>query len=677
MPKGNTMTRSFKAEVKALATAQDTSEIYLYGAIEVRDPDDEYWWMRDSFDASQVIAQIEAIATPNINVYIKSHGGNYFEAVAIRNAFARKQANIIFYLDSIVASAATIIPMVKGQTVVMANNALFMIHAPLSSAMGNAVDLREIAAYLDKLSQGWANVIVEKTGQSYDTIYALLTDGKDHNYTAQEALDFGFIDKIGDAIPVTASALPKNLKLPQAWLTANIITATYQPENANMTGQIKPQPTDTTTVEPQAVLQPDAKAIEAKRQSDIKEIFALVSPERTTIHAMQERMLIDASITPEKAREKILAKIGENAAPVAHSVHVGSSGRDRFIEDGVNAILAKAGVEKISAHNPLRHYRMERIAEECLVQASLAVAGDRMGMIAAAFTQGSSDFPVLLENAMHKTLLASYATAPDTWSRFCATGTVSDFRAHPRYRTGSFGNLDALNELGEFKNKSIPDGEKATMQIGTKGNIINISRQAIINDDLGAFIGLAQNLARAAKRTIEADVYALLASNPTMQDGIALFHASHGNLGTGSLVTMLAVEEARQLMASQKDVSGNDYLDLRPALWLGGMAQGGNARVVNTSVYDPDTANKLQRPNLVNGLFRDVIDTPRIAGNPWYIFADPMEAPVLEVAFLDGQTEPYIEMQQGWNVDGAAYKVRHDYGVAAIDYRGAVKNVGA
>ena len=663
-------------KLKITALFAGIAQILIYGDIEER------WWVDEQVnDAQDIINKLNAISEPKIEVRIKSNGGNLAEALAMRNLLAErsKTTEIIFYLDGLVASSATVLPMIAGTKTVMASNALFMVHAPATSyatGRGTATDHQQTADILNKYAEAWAQNISEKTGKPVADILPILTDNQDHYFSAQEALAFGFIDEIGESIQVAASALPKNRQLPHAWLQSNNITAIYQPENANMTGQTKPQPTETTVVEPQAVLQPDAKAVEAKRQSDIKDIFALVSPERTAIHAMQERMLVDASISPEKAREQILAKMGENQEPVArhHHVEAGKTDREKFIETATDALLLKAGiaVPNASANNEMRGWRAERIAEQCLVRANLAVSSDRMSMISAAFTQGGSDFPVLLENAMHKVLLSTYATQPDTWSRFCAVGTVSDFRAHNRYRTGSFGNLDTLTELGEFKNKSIPDGEKSSIKIGTKGNIINISRQAIINDDLSAFIGLARDLARAAKRTIESDVYALLASNPIMADGIPLFNFEHGNFGGGGGVTMAAVETLRQLMASQKDVSGNDYLDLRPSLWVGSMSEGGNARVVNTSVYDPDTANKLQRPNLVNGLFRDVIDTPRITGANWYMFADPMEAPVLEVAFLDGKTEPYIEMQNGWDVDGAAYKVRHDYGVSALDYRGAV-----
>jgi len=185
-------------------------------------------------------------------------------------------------------------------------------------------------------------------------------------------------------------------------------------------------------------------------------------------------------------------------------------------------------------------------------------------------------------------------------------------------------------------------------------------------------------LGNAAPRTIEADVYALLASNPVMPDGIALFHADHDNLAaSGAVVSVTSIEAARVAMSKQLDISGNDFLDLSPALWLGPKSFGGQARVVNDAQYDPDTANKLQMPNRVRGLFRDVIDTPRITGTEWYTFADPNEAPVIEVAFLNGDQEPFLESEQGFDVDGMRLKVRLDYGVAAVDFRGGYKNPGA
>jgi len=390
--------------------------------------------------------------------------------------------------------------------------------------------------------------------------------------------------------------------------------------------------------------------------------------------------LVERGVELADAKETMLAAWSDrvDAETSRGDTSVTTDQRDKFIDAGVQAIRARAGMEKFDGANEFRGLRLTEIAKACLERAGVSHKGlDEREMVKRAFTTSTSDFPVLLENAMHKTLQAAYAEAADTWSQFCATGSVTDFRAHNRYRTGSFGDIDALGENAEFKNKSIPDGEKATITATTKGNLINISRQTIINDDLGAFIGLSQMLGRAARRTIENDVYALLASNPVMPDGIVLFHANHGNLAAaGAAVTVATVEAARVAMAKQTDISGNEFLDLRPAIWLGGMDKGGDARVINESQYDPDTANKLQKPNKARGLFGNVVDSPRIAGTEWYTFAAPGEAPVIEVAFLNGDSEPFLDSMEGFDVDGMQWKVRLDYGVAAIDFRGAYKNPG-
>ena len=322
----------------------------------------------------------------------------------------------------------------------------------------------------------------------------------------------------------------------------------------------------------------------------------------------------------------------------------------------------------------------------------------KMQLVERAFTyrgvsgaQSTSDFALLLENTLHKTLLANYAITPDTWTQFCATRPASDFRPQNLYRNGMFGVLDPLNEHGEFKSKGIPDGEKHSFSIGTKGNIIAITRQAIINDDMGAFVDLAARLGRASKLSIEVDVYATLALNaglgPTQADGKSLFDAAHGNLNaTGSAIGSAGLDADRIVMAGQKDPSGNEILDLRPAILVVPVGLGGQARVINESRFDVDTAGggftsstatKFMLPNRVAGLFRSVVDTPRLSGTRRYLFADPGVAPVLAVAFLDGQQLPYLESDLGWRVDGTEWKIRLDYGVGVVDWRGAVTNAGA
>lgn len=310
----------------------------------------------------------------------------------------------------------------------------------------------------------------------------------------------------------------------------------------------------------------------------------------------------------------------------------------------------------------------------------------KMALVGAALQtrgQGSLDFTTLLENVLHKTLRASYAVARNTWPLFCVRSTNKDFRPSARYRLGSLSVLDAVNEHGEFKNKSIPDAEKAVIALATKGNIVSLTRQAIVNDDMGAFIQLMAMLGRAADRSVESGVYALLAQNsglgPVMADGLPLFDSAHKNISTPAVLSVEGLDQDRVTMAQQTDSAGHDYLDIRPAVMLVPVALGGTARVIIASQYDPDTANKLQRGNKVFGLVSQdsIVDTPRLSGTRRYLFADPSIAPCLEVAFMEGDEAPVLEAKDGWRIDGVEFRARFDYGIGAVDHRGGVTNAGA
>ncbi|HXD35439.1 MAG TPA: hypothetical protein VN624_02220, partial [Rhodanobacter sp.] len=72
-----------------------------------------------------------------------------------------------------------------------------------------------------------------------------------------------------------------------------------------------------------------------------------------------------------------------------------------------------------------------------------------------------------------------------------------------------------------------------------------------------------------------------------------------------------------------------------------------------------------------------VVDTPRLAGTAWYLLADPAQEPVFEVGFLDGNQLPTIVAEDSFRSNGRAWRVSHDYGTAAVGWRGALKNAGA
>jgi ATP-dependent protease ClpP protease subunit len=674
--------------------AADAPEIWIYG--DIGDS-----WYDDSVTAAQFVKDIQAITADAITVRINSYGGSVSDGLAIYNAIKRHTAKVTTAIDGVAMSSASLIAM-AGDTVQMCANALLMIHAPWSVVAGNSSELRVQADVLDTYAKGMAASYMAKSGKSQDEILALLTDGKDHYYTATEALAEGFADSIVADTAIAASAdfrvaaMARFTKSPNPAAPAALETVMTPEEKLAAEAKAK--------ADAQAALDAQAAALKEASEKAAAEALAADAVRRTAIEAhfkpyialagmkdLQDKALADPKTTAEAAGLQVLAKLGEGAEPVGSFRITDSDAAERFKRDASACILVKAGLaneetRKIAANaKQFKSFKLLDFARASLDRAGIQHGHmDQRTIVGTAFTSSTSDFPILLENTMHKVLLDAYATTPDTWSKFCQTGSVTDFRAHPRYRAGSLGNLDTIGELSEFKEKSIPDGEKGSITATTKGNIINISRQMIINDDMGAFLGLPTNLGRAAKRTVEAAVYSLLAQNsglgPTMGDGQTLFYArtNGNNIGTGAALSAASIDADRVVMAAQMDVGGNDFLSLTPAILLLPSSLGGQARVINKSEYDPDTvANKAQmKPNVSAGLYREIVDTPRLGGTRRYSFADPSVAPVIEVAFLDGMMEPFLEMQLGFSVDGTQYKVRLDFGVAAIDYRGAVTNAG-
>lgn len=661
----------------------------------------ENWWSEDPVTAARFREELEEIQAPEIVVRILSMGGSVPDGLGIYNALKNHPAKITTVNDGVAASIASLVFM-AGDVRISASNSMLMIHAPWTYASGNAETLRDAADALDAWASAMASSYAEATGKSKDEIMALLTDGKDHYWTADEALAEGYATQIGEAIPAAAHA--RNLADLQARYAG---TSVAKPNSTAAAAATTPETIEMPTpAQAPAAQTHSAAEIEAIKAKAAQEAIASNEARRSGIanaaakcmhiQGMSDlvaKLQADTSITVEAAGLQILAKMAEGASPVAgqHSIRTVEDETDKRKDAAAWALMVRAGVlpdaQRTEAQakmngNPFRGQRLEDMARASLDRAGYDYRGkDRMDVVGAAFTQTTSDFPILLENAMYKTLQMAYATAADTWRRFCAVGSVSDFRDHPRYRLAAIQNLKALNELGEFENASIPDGERARVRIGTKGLIINLSRQAIINDDLGSFVGLSSQLGRASARTIESDVYALLALNsglgPVMDDGLTLFHATHGNIGTGAALSQDSVDADRVLMAQQKEPGGQDFLALQPAVLLVPAGLRAKAIEVNGAEFNELTNKGDRRPNSVRGLYRDIVDSPRISGTRRYSFAGASEAPVIEVDFLDGNEEPYLENEVGFSVDGTRFKVRHDFGVSVVDFRGATTNAGA
>jgi hypothetical protein len=188
---------------------------------------------------------------------------------------------------------------------------------------------------------------------------------------------------------------------------------------------------------------------ERRRASEIRDAVRLAGLESSVADDMVTRGLaIDAARAEVFQR---LASASDRLNPQSSHVSLGEDARDKTLRGQVNWLLVRSGFAGLVAkHEGLKDNEIEPgefrgmtlldLAKEYLTRANISFRGkDRMDIAGLAFRgnyQTTSDFAVLLENTMHKILRAAYALQADTWSRWCGTASVSDFRAHNWYRMG-------------------------------------------------------------------------------------------------------------------------------------------------------------------------------------------------------------------------------------------------
>ena len=285
----------------------------------------------------------------------------------------------------------------------------------------------------------------------------------------------------------------------------------------------------------------------------------------------------------------------------------------------------------------------------------------------------TSDFPNVLSNVTRATLRGGYTEAPSTFKRWQRRATVSDFRQVSRLQMGSAPSFLLVPEGGEFKMGTIGDG-KEVYALATYGRKFAITRQTLINDDVDAFTRIPSLFGAAAARFESDAAYAPLIANPNMADGVPLFHASHGNLGSGAAIGEASVNAAEIAMGSQTGIGG-EILNLEPKFMITARKDSLPARKLLTGIQ----ANNTNDVNVYANRFELIVESRlnRLAGaTPWFMAADSNVVDTIEYAYLDGDDGVFLDERVGFDVDGIEYKARLDFGVKAIDFRGLYQNPG-
>lgn len=165
--------------------SENEATIYLYDAI-------GDWYGVSAKDFCKALAGIDA---ETVHLRINSPGGDVFEARAMATAIKQCGKSVVAHIDGVCASAATYVALAAA-SVEMADGSFFMIHKAWALSVGNSDDLRDLAALLDKVDDSIVADYVAKTARGADEIREMMA--AETWMTAQEAMDFGFVDSVFD-----------------------------------------------------------------------------------------------------------------------------------------------------------------------------------------------------------------------------------------------------------------------------------------------------------------------------------------------------------------------------------------------------------------------------------------------------------------------------------------------
>jgi phage head maturation protease len=417
----------------------------------------------------------------------------------------------------------------------------------------------------------------------------------------------------------------------------------------------------------------------AKANAEIRSIARIAGLDQSWIDGQ-----IDANADPDIARRAAFEALAKRSAPAIRTEQVRVEMGDSHDDPAVRVRqMGEALYARINPRHelsePARRYAYSTpvdMAKELLTLRGESTMALSPASLVTRALHTTSDFPIILGDTVGRVLRDAYQAAPSGIRRLGRQTTARDFRAVNKIMLGEAPLLEKLNEHGEIKAGTMAEAREA-YKVETWARKIGVTRQVLVNDDLGAFADLARRMGQAAAETEARILVTLLeagsGNGPTLSDGKTLFHADHGNkAGTGAAISDATLSAARLALRTQKGIEDRTIrvtprnLLVPPALettaekWLASIA--------------PATAADV---NPCSGSLSLVVEPRLSSATRWYVTADPGEIDGLEFAYLSGAEGPQVESRSGWDVDGVDIRVILDFGAGFIDHRGWFMNAGA
>ena len=470
-----------------------------------------------------------------------------------------------------------------------------------------------------------------------------------------------------------------------------------QPEGQEISNPTSPEEPKNTPPEPlnrSAEDTPDLKDMTAQIRSEerklAKEIHSLCDR-----HGVPDDLRSDISEKSENlddAKLRILehleARSEMEATRNPYNITLGRNEVDVRREAIPNAILHRQDPASIELTDAGREFRGMTLLDMARVCANIPFGRyvDKREVVQRAFS--SSDFPVLLGETGKRKLLSSYENLVkmQSFKDLVTVRSLPDFRETEDVRLSDTPGFTRLPEGAEYK-FGYQDESKEGWHLITYGRKMGITRQAVINDDLGAFNRLG-NWGLALARLEAFLFWSQFNQTVVMGDGQELFHTSHQNIETNhdlmGLPSIAAISSARVNMRRQKSMTSKKDRLVEHEM-------GRNLGLVPRKILVPpeleEHALKIVMPGLYpaknedknpyQGFYDIIVGDELIDQNAWYMACDKNQGiDLIHMGYLDGNQQPYVEYQSDFNTDQIVVKTRMDIACRAKDWKGFYKNPG-
>lgn len=685
------------------------NEIRLYGTVGYD------FWDDQCFTAREVGDHLAEMEDGPVTVRINSGGGLAAEGQAIYTLLQDSGRDVTVVIDGIAASAASLIAM-AGDTIRMPLGSQMMIHDPAqwyTEGRGTEEDHLRMAKSLSVTANAFAKVYAKTAGITNDAAREIMK--AETWFDGDAALEAGFATEVdADSDAAEASVFdyamyanaPRELRdrcpAKPSRSSRAAVMATMMGVSAPRLkkGRVMEDDDDQTTTtengdeeeaatpateaeaaapddeematEEDEEMSDDAAASQTASAPVAAQIMDLVTATGGTME--QARDYVTRGLTLEAATLEVTAALQqETPTMTAPRARVGREDRETRRAGMTAALMYQiGGVGEVdgNARRFMDLTLVEMAAQACGYTGPTRSAQDRIDVFMAA-GHSTSDFPSIFESAANKILLDRYEAAEPIYRRIARRRDFRDFRPTPLIRTGDFPMLEKVNEKGEIKFGSFGESKEAAALIAYARGI-NISRQMLINDDLGAIDEVLSSYGEMIPAFEEATFWKF-ALSAKLADNKAVFHVDHNNLAAaGGDINVDTVSEGRTAIRKQKSIDGRN-LSLRPTILLTGPERETQAEQLVAQVQPTESGQ-------VNPFSGRLIaeSTAEITGTEWYLLCGPGRAGSPWVyGYLDGATGPRVRMDEPFGTQGMSMTVEEDFGMGAADFRGGWKNPGS